>query len=116
MIKIYELYPTFHGYSNKTVEYRHEQGLMHIAASSIRQAYYFAHNDVWASEDACGIVEKGRHNQRMPWKTCFGTRSCTALTKHGASTNNWQKWFAKIEKIDMENRKDENDTSKMYHD
>ncbi|RNM11734.1 hypothetical protein [Nocardioides pocheonensis] len=55
--KIYHLYPSGAGFSNNTVDYHGT--LYAVAAVNNRQARYFAHNDVWATDASQpqGIVE-----------------------------------------------------------
>ena len=64
-VKVYELYPSANGFTNSTIGYRGH--ITAIAAVSIKQAYYFGHNEVWADNDArpIGIIwkyERGRPN------------------------------------------------------
>jgi hypothetical protein len=57
-VRVYELYPVGGGYSVKTIDY---EGVIYaIAATSVKQAYYFAYNEVWAkdAEKPRGILWK----------------------------------------------------------
>lgn len=62
-IKVYELFPTIKGFTNSVLGY--SGSIVAIAAVSIKQAYYFGFNGVWADNDGrpLGIVwkyERGR--------------------------------------------------------
>ena len=56
-MKLYTLYPYVHGFSVKTIDY--DGRSYKIAAESVRQAYCFAHHDLWeqSPDNPAGIVE-----------------------------------------------------------
>lgn len=60
-MRLYTLYPKGGSFSNKTIDYQGTE--LSIAAESIKQAFYFAHNLAWSAgpESPAGIVE---HYQR----------------------------------------------------
>lgn len=47
-IRVYELYPSGDGFSVQTSDY--EGKIIAVVASSIKQAYYYAYNNVWAND------------------------------------------------------------------
>jgi hypothetical protein len=55
-VKVYELYPANGGLSVRTIDYRGE--IMAVAAVSVKQAYYYASNDIWADnpDEPAGIL------------------------------------------------------------
>ena len=55
-IKVYELYPSNGGLSVKTIDYQGE--IFGVASISVKQAYYFVYNKVWAYdiENPLGII------------------------------------------------------------
>jgi hypothetical protein len=64
--RIYTLFPTSDGFSNHTAD--NNGSVLYIAASSNRQAYYFAHQRIWVSdmELPAGIVEWYTRGGRPP--------------------------------------------------
>jgi hypothetical protein len=64
-MRLYTLYPTIDGYSNKTIDYNGVE--LSIAAESIKRAFYFAYNDVWAEgpENPSGN-HRAVHPERTP--------------------------------------------------
>lgn len=71
--RIYQLYPTLSGFSAKTIDYHGEQ--LHVAAVSIKQAMFFAHQSRWAdsADNPLGIVEKYKRDAGAPgdhWLWC----------------------------------------------
>lgn len=87
-MRLYTLFPTTRGFSNKTIDY-HGEDLM-IAAESIRQAYAFAHNDTWAtsSKQPRGIVATyEREGHRDGWYLLWcGCRVFDVGFQHGMTS------------------------------
>ncbi len=84
-IKIYSL---FDSYSGLTCYSRHYAApyktMWHVAAYSIKQAYYLAGNDVWVSESAdTGIVEHHNGQDATQWRYWDGTKDWSARHEHG---------------------------------
>ncbi|WDI43710.1 hypothetical protein [Bremerella sp. P1] len=85
-IKIYELYDWFGQIQSGQTNYKHDAKVLHVAAKSIKQAYYLAGNDVWfgSNEDGTGIVEKRVDPDCMePWLFFDKSRQKFAQFEHG---------------------------------
>ena len=69
-MRIYEIYGIGNRLSNKSSEYsRLRDTLYHVAAFSIKQAYYLAYNHQWTNGHLAGIAE-----MRMPGDNAFWYR------------------------------------------
>lgn len=71
-MKLYTLYPTSSGFSAKSVEY--DGRSYEIAAESVKQAFYLAHNSRWSlgPDDPSGIVEfYQRGGSEAGWHTLW---------------------------------------------
>ena len=87
-IKIYELYDWCGQIQSGQSNYKHDAKVLHVAAKSIKQAYYLAGNSVWfgLNEDETGIVEKRIDPDcPEPWLFFDKTRQKSARFEHGQS-------------------------------
>lgn len=81
--KIYELYPSRSGFSCNSKEY--DGKFILVAAVSVKQAYYFAGNNIWAKNpnDPEGIVDVYNRND-----DCTHTLWCGCRNNEGSSLLN----------------------------
>lgn len=85
-VKVYELYPANGGLSVKTVDYH---GLIiAVAAVSVKQAYYFASNNVWADkpEEPLGIIWTYDKWKNGPDHTFWNGTTGYGLTGYGETS------------------------------
>lgn len=85
-IKIYELYDWFGQIQSGQTNYKHDAKVLHVAAKSVKQAYYLAGNSVWfgSNEDETGIVEKRIDPDCIqPWLFFDKSRHRCAQFEHG---------------------------------
>lgn len=81
-VKVYHLYPTMGGYTAKSIAY-HGQYVA-VAAVSIKQAYYFAHNDIWAESVERPAGKLYEYYRGSGTKVFTGRWTADARLKHGA--------------------------------
>lgn len=87
-IKIYELFDWFGQIQSGWTNYKHDAKVLHVAAKSIKQAYYLAGKYIWlgSNEDEIGIVEKRVDPDCLePWLFFDKSRHKFAQFEHGAS-------------------------------
>jgi hypothetical protein len=97
-VKVYELYPVGGGFSSKTIDYRGE--IFAVAAVSIKQAYYFAGNRIWA-EDATnpkGILWVYNKFNNPDTKYWNGSSGWGLGPRHGAGKREILVWVGEIPK------------------
>lgn len=85
-IKIYELFDWFGKLQSGMTNYKHDAKVLHVAAVSVRQAYYLAGHDLWVNQEdgLTGIVEKRVDPDcRQPWLLFDGSRQPFAKFEHG---------------------------------
>jgi len=87
-IKIYELFDWFGTIQSGMTNYKHDAKVLHVAAVSIKQAYYLAGHGLWVGQNdgVIGIVEKRVDPDcTEPWLFFDGTRQAFAKFEHGDS-------------------------------
>lgn len=84
-LRVYRLFPQWDGgFSTKTAHYNGRS--LDVAAVSIRQAYYFAGNDVWAEgpESPAGVLQSYVRGQgHLCWHTRRDPHHKCASFNHG---------------------------------
>jgi len=87
-IKIYELFDWFGQIQSGWRNYKHDAKVLHVAAVSIKQAYYLAGHGLWfgKNDSPTGIVEKRVDPDcPQPWLFFDGSRQAFARFEHGDS-------------------------------
>jgi hypothetical protein len=99
-IKVYELYPTVKGFSPKTDDYKGE--IIAIVATSIKQAYYFAFNQVWVKNKKNPIGIIWTYNKRIagPDHTFWDGTKCYGMCepRHGEGKKAILAWMNQMGK------------------